>query len=103
MNSPTNQSINEITDLFKSESSKLEILIHQFLKNSEGLSISEIIQVYYQVINVKSYVKFLRLNLGEKENKEQKSLVIRIQEIEKYIDEHFDMSLHLLIMSNLKK
>jgi len=104
MSTNNHSSFNETTDLFNSESNKLQDDVSQALKNSEKLSISEIINVYYQVINVISLTKFLRQNFeGIKNTEESKSLLIRIQEIEKYIDEDFNRNLHLLIMLKLKK
>ena len=103
MSTNDNSSITETTDLFYSESRKLEDIVNQSLKNSEVLSLSEIIGVYYQVINVSSLAKFLRQGLeGIKNAEENKLLLIRIQEIEKHIGEKFDANLHPLIMSNLK-
>ena len=94
---------NEAIDLFNSESNKLQDGITQSLKNFEKLSIREIINVYYQVINVISLAKFLRQNCnGIKNTEESKPLLIRLQEIEQYIDENFNRNLHLLIISNLK-
>jgi len=91
-------------DLFNSESNKLQDVVAQSLKNSEKLSISEIIGVYYQVINVTSLAKFLRKNFEDiKNTEESKPLLIRIQDIEKYIDEKFNRNLHPVIMSKLKK
>ena len=91
-------------DLFNSESNKLQDVVAQSLKNSEKLSISEIIGVYYQVINVTSLAKFLRKNFeGIKNTEESNFLLIRIQDIEKYIDEKFNRNLHPVIMSKLKK
>jgi len=99
-----NSSIIETTGLFYSESSKLEDIVNQSLKKFEELSLSEIIGLYYQVINVTSLAKFLRQNLEDrKKSKENKLLSIKIQEIEKQIGEKFDANLHPLIMSNLKK
>jgi len=60
--------------------------------------------VYYQVINVTSLAKFLRKNFEDiKNTEESKPLLIRIQDIEKYIDEKFNRNLHPVIMSKLKK
>ncbi len=103
MSTNDNSSITETTDLFYSESRKLEDIVNQSLKNSEVLSLSEIIRVYYQVINVSSLAKFLRQGLEDIKNAEENKLLLtRIQEIEKHIGEKFDANLHPLIMSNLK-
>jgi hypothetical protein len=104
MNSNNHSSINETINLFNSQSKKLQDFVSQALKNSEKLSISEIIEVYYQVINVTSLAKFLRQNFEDPKNTEvSKSLLTRIQNIEKFIHEKFNSNLHPLIMSELKK
>ncbi len=104
MSTDNHPPIDETTDLFSSKSSKLQDVISHALKNSEKLSISEIIEVYYQVINVTSLTKFLRQKLVEIENTEEnKTLLKKIQKIEKHIDEKFNGTLHPLVMSQLKK
>lgn len=104
MGTNDSSSITDTVNLFYSESNKLEDILSQSLKNSDKLSLSEIIGLYYQIINVTSLVKFLRQNLKGTENmKEENLLLDKIQEIEKYIDEKFDSDLHLLLISNLDK
>jgi len=104
MSTNNHLSIDETTDLFTFESSKLKEVIGHALKNSEILSISEIIEVYYQVSNVISLAKFLRQKFGDIENTEEnKTLLNKMQRIEKYIDEKFNETLHPLVMSQLKK
>ena len=97
-------SMDETTNLFTSESIKLQDVISHALKNSEILSTSEIIEVYYQVSNVTSLAKFLRQKFGDLENTEEnKTLLNKIQKMEKLIDEKFNETLHPLVMSQLKK
>jgi len=104
MSTNNHPSIDETTNLFTSESIKLQDVIIHALKNSEILSISEIIQVYYQVSNVISLVKFLRQKFGDLENTEEnKTLLNKMQKMEKLIDEKFNETLHPLVMSQLKK
>jgi len=104
MSTNNHPSIDETTNLFTSESSKLQDVIRHALKNSEKLSISEIIEVYYQVSNVTSLAKFLRQKFREIENTEEnKTLLNMVQKIEKLIDEKFNETLHPLVMSQLKK
>ncbi len=104
MNTNNHPSIDETTNLFTSESIKLQDVISHALKNSEILSTSEIIQVYYQVSNVTSLAKFLRQKFGDLENTEEnKTLLNKIQKMEKLIDEKFNETLHPLVMSQLKK
>jgi len=104
MSTNNRPSIDETTNLFTSESSRLQDVISHALKNSEKLSISEIIEVYYQVSNVTSLVKFLRQKFRDIENTEEnETLLNRMQKIEKLIDEKFNETLHPLVMSQLKK
>ncbi len=104
MSTNNHPSIDETTNLFTSESIKLKNVISHALKNSEILSTSEIIQVYYQVSNVTSLAKFLRQKFGDLENTEEnKTLLNKIQNMEKLIDEKFNETLHPLVMSQLKK
>ena len=104
MNANNQPSINETTNLFNSESSKLQDVVNQALQNSEKLSIAEIVETYYQVINVTSLGKFLRQNFEGVTNMEEKESILKqIQDIERFIAEKFDENLHLLIMSELKK
>ena len=104
MSTNNHPSIDETTNLFTSESIKLQDVISHALKNSEILSTSEIIEVYYQVSNVTSLAKFLRQKFGDLENTEEnKTLLNKMQEIEKLIDEKFNKTLHPLVMSQLKK
>lgn len=103
MNADNYQSFNEIIDMFNSESSKLEEIVNQALKKFEDLSLAEIIETYYQIINVAALVKLLRQNFEDEKNSEKrKSLLTRIQEMERYIVEKFDGNLHPLIMAKLK-
>ena len=104
MSTNDNSSITDTINLFYSESNKLEDTLSQSLKNSEKLSLSEIIGLYYQIINVTSLVKFLRQNIKDAENMKEETLLLqRIQKIEKHIDEKFDSDLHLILISNLEK
>ncbi|MCH7757114.1 MAG: hypothetical protein IIA19_01355 [Thaumarchaeota archaeon] len=104
MSTNNRPSIDETTNLFTSESSRLQDVISHALKNSEKLSISEIIEVYYQVSNVTLLVKFLRQKFRDIENTEEnETLLKKIQKIEKLIDEKFNETLHPLVISQLKK
>ncbi len=104
MSTNNRPSIDETTNLFTSESSRLQDVISHALKNPEKLSISEIIEVYYQVSNVTLLVKFLRQKFRDIENTEEnETLLKKIQKIEKLIDEKFNETLHPLVISQLKK
>ncbi|MDH3611501.1 MAG: hypothetical protein OEM79_07045 [Nitrosopumilus sp.] len=95
------QKNNSSLEVFNSEATKLQGLVNNGLDNFKKLDLSEIIELYYQVINVTSLAKFLKQNFEETEN--SKFFVSKIQEIEKFNVEKFDNNLHPSIMSNLKK
>ena len=99
-NLPTND---ESFEVFNSEATKLQNLVNNGLVNIEKFDLSEIIELYYQVINVTSLAKFLKQNFKEQTSEKSKLFVAKIQEIEKFNVEKFDNNLHPLIMSNLKK
>ncbi len=102
MKSNINSSTNESLDVFNLESKKLELKINRFLKNSEELSIPEIIEMYYHVINLKSLSKFLKANFNDEKNQEETVILKKINEVEGFIGKEFDDSLHPQIMLNLK-
>ena len=74
MSTNNHPSIDEAADLFTIESCKLQDVINHALKKSEILSISEIIEVYYQVINVTSITKFLTQKFGDLETDQQSGI-----------------------------
>ncbi len=91
-------SIEETSNIFNVEAEKLESIINTALEKSE-LTISEIVQTYYQTMNVSSLVTVLRRQLGR--TNKYNSLLSRIEETEKLISEKFDSNLHPLVMSQL--
>ena len=91
-------SIEETSNIFNVEAEKLESAINTALEKSE-LTIPEIVQTYYQTMNVSSLATVLRQQLGNA-NK-YNSLLSRIEETEKLISEKFDSNLHPLVMSQL--
>jgi len=94
---------NESISLLNSESEKLENIINQAFKNFDKLSINEIIEAYYQAINVASLSKFLRQSFEIKNTEEEKPIFTRIREIENFIDVKFNINFHPFIMSYLEK
>jgi len=101
MDENNQQKNDESFEVFNSEATKLQGLVNNGLDNFKELDLSEIIELYYQVINVTSLAKFLKQNFEKTEN--SKLFVSKIQEIEKFNVEKFDNNLHPSIMSNLKK
>ena len=88
---------NEPTDLFISESNNLQKKINAALENSVKFSLQQIVEIYHQVINVASMVKILKENPNVEQN-----FHLTIQEVEKFVNEEFNNSLHPQIVSYLE-
>ena len=92
-------SVDDISNMFHIESEKLENLINIATTKSE-LSIHEIIETYYQIINVSSISAALKQQLQADEHK---ILLDKIVDIEKVISEKFNSNLHPQILKKLAK
>jgi len=90
-------SIDDISNMFHTESEKLENLINNASTKSE-LSIPEIIETYYQVTNVSSMITMLKQQLHADEHQ---TLLDKIQEIEQVISDKFNSNIHPQIMEKL--
>lgn len=97
------QTNDESLKMFNSEATKLQDLISNASDNLEKLDLSEIIELYYQVINVTALAKFLKQKFEKETQENNKLFFAKFQEIEKFNVKKFDNNLHPLIMSNLKK
>ncbi len=91
-------SIDDISRMFHTESEKLENLINNATTKSE-LSIPEIVEAYYQIMNVFSMSTMLKQQHGG--SNEHNSLIEEIEETRKFISEKFDSNLHPSIMRQL--
>lgn len=89
-------SCDEISQMFDTESEKLCNLINNATKIN--LPIHEIIETYYQIINVSSMITMLK----EKINSGNASLLDKIHETEKLVSEKFNSDIHPKIMDYLK-
>ena len=98
MSNDKSSSFDNSMDLFVSESKRLQNKIDSTLKNSNEFSISQIVEIYHQVINVTSMAKILKENTNLEE-----SFLSTIQETEKFIKEKFNTTLHPQISSHLQK
>lgn len=85
--------------IFNTESTKLEMTINTTLNKSE-LSIPEIIQIYYDIINVNSLCVILQqqFELSDKNH----SIFEKIKNTQKLILEKFDLNLHRSIIVQLE-
>jgi hypothetical protein len=92
-------SINDISSMFHTESEKLENLINKITTKSE-LSIHEIVETYYQIMNVSSMTVMLKQQL---DTNEHKILLDKIAETERVISEKFNPTTHPQVMEKLTK
>ncbi len=92
-------SIDEISNMFDTESEKLANLINNATAKSE-LSIHEIVETYYQITNVSSMIAMLMQQLNPDEHK---TLLDKIAETERVISEKFNSNIHPHVMENLEK
>lgn len=83
-------SLNSVLAMFQTESEKLENLIRNATTKPE-LTIHEIIETYYQVMNVSSMIAALK---QQPDMNGHDALLSKIQEIEDVISEKFDSSIH---------
>ena len=92
-------SIDEISSMFHTESQKLENLINNATTKSE-LSIHEIVETYYQIMNVSSMITMLK---QQHNSDEHKTLLDKIAETERVISEKFNLTTHPQVMEKLTK
>ena len=86
------------SELFDSESKKLQDVLKSIQKKSEK-TIPEIIDVYYQAIKVDSLAKVLKEDFQTKS--EHEAFLARIDKTQKYISEEFNASFHPKILTQL--
>ena len=90
----------ESYQLFQTESNHLEDIIENTIEKSDR-TISDIVQIYYQVIKVDSLGKLLKQRFQDKIEPNHHKLLDRIDVIQKIIAEKFNASLHPTILSQL--
>ena len=89
-------SAEEISKMFDVESQKLETLFDG-ADSKTDMNIHEIVETYYQVMNVSSMATMLKAQTDS----EPKELLDKIQQIEKLISNRFDSAIHPKIMEKL--
>lgn len=90
-------SIDEISRMFDSESEKLQNLINIAETKSE-LSIHEIVETYYQIMNMSSMMTMLKQQLTQNEHQ---PLLEKISQIENVVSNKFNLQIHPQIIKNL--
>jgi len=86
----------DISQMFEDESKKLESLFDA-ADSKTDMSIHEIIEIYYQVMNVSSMTTMLK----QQADSEPKELMDKIQNTENLISKRFDDIIHPKIMEKL--
>ena len=89
-------SAEDISQMFEIESQKLESLFNA-ADSKTDMNIHEIVETYYQVMNVSSMATMLKAQADS----EPKELLDKIQQTEKLISEKFDSIIHPKIMEKL--
>ena len=93
-------SFDESYQLFQTESNQIEDMIKNTIEKSDR-TISDIVQIYYQVIKVVSLGKLLKQRFQDKVEPNHHTLLDRIDEVQNIIAEKFNMSFHPTILSQL--
>lgn len=88
-------SSSEISSMFNTESQKLENLISNL---SDDAEISEIVETYYQVMNVSSMISMLK---QQSDYENHKVLLAQIGKTEQLISGKFNVEIHPKILENL--
>ena len=91
-------SFDQILNSFLEESEKLKVAINSSLEKS-SLAISEIIPLYYQIMNVNSMISILSQQVQNQDGEPQTSS--KLKEIQELISEQFDSNLHKSILLQL--
>ena len=89
-------SAEEISNMIESESQKLSSLFDS-ADSKNDMSIHEIVETYYQVMNVSSMATMLKAQADS----EPREIIDKIKQTEKLISERFDSVIHPKIMENL--
>ncbi len=92
-------SIDDVSSMFDTESEKLVHLINTAATKSD-LSLHEIIETYYQIMNVSSMIIMLKLQIDANEHQ---TLVNKIKETEQVISEKFNSIIHPQVIGQLAK
>ena len=87
----------ESLKLFLKEFEKIEKSIDGGLQNIEKISLAQIVELYYQVINVNSLVKYSQ-NINEGFEGDFR---LQITNTQKYVEEKFNQNLHPQILTRI--
>ena len=86
-------------NLFLKEAEKLNNALETWMQNYKEISMAQIVELYYQVINVNSLVKYSQ-NSYESSNEE---INVQISNSQKIIEEKFNNNLHPKIFKKIEE
>ena len=99
--SDTESYYDEISKSFIIESDKLQAEIDHLLQKSKKFSISEIVSIYYQIMNITSLIHFLKQNISNNNSEKTQTLLEKIKLSENLIGTTFNINLHSMFLSHL--
>ena len=100
-NDDKDNSFKQIADMFYEESEILIKSVKDALENAEMQNIREIVQIYYQVINVSSMISALEPRLYENDGHEK--LLQKIKNTGEIIENEFNSNIHPAITAQLSE
>lgn len=93
--------LEEISELFISESETLEYSISSLSQYSKTLSPDEIVALYHRIMNVASLMQTLMKKISDDDYEKNQRLFERLKSTEALIGDSFNLRLHPSILSQL--
>ena len=90
-------------DNFLSESNKIQEKISRALTDLEHLFLEDIVELYFDMIDISSISKSIKQNNETFEKKMSRESLIKIQDTQNQINEKFNETLHPLLIASLEK
>ena len=94
---------NHSIDEFLSESNKIQEKISKALYNLESLFLEDIVELYFDMINISSISKSIKQNNEKFEEKIPKETLIKMRDTQNLLNEKFNETLHPFLISSLEK
>jgi len=95
-----NSAMDDTSDFFFGQYNELKKDVEQAIENSKKISVSQIVEIYYQVINVTSLLKSIMESNNHAGNSD---MINQIKESDQFIENKFNKELHPLVILRLKE
>ena len=95
-----NSAMDDTSDFFFRQYNELKKDVEQAIENSKKISVSQIVEIYYQVINVTSLLKSIMESNNHAGNSD---MINQIKESDQFIENKFNKELHPLVILRLKE